>query len=845
MKRTLMCRRAAAWTLALVMMLSLFPLGLIQPARAAELPEGITYYGDKSKCAMTAEQASELAQALQSWDGEGTMGSGEFFCTFLCDGDGNGLPVLAVVSQIYDPYWGTPAVEMLHIYNWKSGQLTKDELTSIVGDGVWGHHTLTFGTYADGSYGFNRDYGHMGYEEFTSYQIKSGALIEGDTYHVGIVDPYSVEPFEIEKNGQSVFTAEKTPDMDENAISALIKSTSDKYSELTDPYRLAETIDYMTGNSREEMIAALQAYAEAARVPTYTQPQADAADPYYSQVAQTVAAAQSGELEVLYRLADGVYYAIMKNGDSFQGLLVQGKRQAGQVVWEVSRTDQEPVDQSALDALVSSLLSVSNLELDFSRLSSSPELDSLVDYLRELLDNMDGLAPNDPARSELASFLDGAVSALASGAASGKKQRLEPTAKEVSVLMDQAQAALESFYDLLNEKEVSLPRTLSPTVRLFWENADLSRASELMLTDELAEALGDGQIQILLGDGTHYIQISGPTLRSLVNELGSLSIQISSTGENTYDIRFLDGQGQVAERLSQSVTVAVPASGPLNTIMVSYAEGSDNWGGQYDPAVGMISFETPYSGRYEVLENNLTISDLEGLSDESREAISFLVSRGYMTLDGERFRPGDPLTRYEFTQALVGMFFALDRGASAAFSDVAEDNPFYPYVASAQAAGIVAGLPDGTFGGEENITVEQMLVIAASTLINQKGYLEPEDPDTYLALCPGAAAAGDWSRVPAALAIREGLVAQGDPLDITAVSSREQAALILYRLFLELYEVPPVALELPEQSGELPIVPIAAGCALLAAAAVAGGVILRSKKAPAQSRKEEQQEEKK
>lgn len=665
MKRTPMCRRAAAWALALVITLSLFPLGLIQPARAAELPADITYYGDKSKCAMTAEQASELAQALQSWDGKGTMGPGEFFCTFLCDGDGSGLPVLAVVSQIYDPTWGTPAVEMLHIYNWKSGQLTKDELTSIVGDGVWGHHFLVFGTYADGSYGFNRDYGHMGYEEFTSYQIKSGALIEGDTYHIGIVDPYSVEPFEIEKNGQSVFTAEKTPDMDENAISALIKSTSDKYSELTDPYRLAETIDYMTGNSREEMIAALQAYAEAARVPTYTQPQAGTDDPYYDQVMQTVTAAQSGELETLYRLADGAYYAIVKNGDSFQGLLVQGKRQDGQVVWEVSRTDQEPVDQSALDAFVSSLLSGSNLELDFSRLSSSSELDSLLDYLRDLLDNMDGLTPNDPARSELASFLDGAVSALASGAVSGKNQRLEPTAKEVSALLDQARAALESFNSLLNEKNVSLPRTLYPTVRLFWDNADLSQACELMLTDELAETLGDGQIQILLGDGTHYIQISGSTLRSLVNELGSLSIQISKTGENTYDIRFLDGQGQVVERLSQSVTVAVPASGPLNTIMVSYAEGSDNWGGQYDPAVGIISFETPYSGRYEVLENNLTISDLEGLSDESREAISFLVSRGYMSLDGEHFRPADPLTRYEFTQALVGMFFALDRGASA------------------------------------------------------------------------------------------------------------------------------------------------------------------------------------
>lgn len=1078
MKRTLMCRRVAAWILALVMMLSLFPLGLIQPARAAELPESITYYGDRSKCKLTGEQALELARTLENWSSPDT----EFKSAYLCDGDGSGMPVLAIAST------GSAdgiSIEKIDVYGWQGGQLKN---APIHANDMTLNSGITFGTLPDGTYGFNYESFHMG-KGFESYRIKNGLLITGDSYW--FEDPYGAVAPAITKNGQTVFTMEKSPDMSGDDLDQIWNAISDKYAELTAPDRIVNELDckngssredmiaaltnyamasatpeeilarlpyygdrskckltgaqalelvqtlenwslqswsqtikgtacyngsstisvddlksgnfvcaylcdgdnsglpilvivsewyieynskpsltldvlemygwengrlkknellndyqssgagsnrfgqlsdgryafnesyyatmgtydftahhikggtvtrgdyywcradymmprlekngevlfessgnpdkaeeeterasemfeeltaserivneinYKSGSSREEMIAALQAYAQVVRVPSYTQPQAGADDPYYDQVMQTVTAAQSGELETLYRLADGVYYAIVKNGDSFQGLLVQGKRQAGQVVWEVSRTDQEPVDQSALDALVSSLLSVSNLKLDFSRLSSSPQLESLMDYLRDLMDNMDGLTPNDPARSELASFLDGAVSALASGAVSGKNQRLEPTAKEVSVLMDQAWTALESFHGLMKEKEVSLPRTLSPTVRLFWENADLSQASELMLTDELAKALGDGQLQILLGDGSHYIQISGPTLRSLLDELGGLSIQISGAGENAYDIRFLDGQGQVVERLSQAITVGIPASGPLNTVMVSYASGSDNWGGQYEPASGTIVFETPYSGRYEVLENNLAIADVAELSDESREAISFLVSRGYMSLDGERFRPGDPLTRYEFTQALVGMFFALDRGASAAFSDVAEDNPFYPYVASAQAAGIVAGLPDGTFGGEQNITVEQMLVIAASTLLNQKGYLEPEAPDTYLTLCPGATAAGDWSRVPAALAIREGLVAQGDPLDITAVSSREQAALILYRLFLELYEVPPVALELPEQSGELPIIPIAAGCALLAAAAVAGGVVLRSKKAPAQSRKEEQQEEKK
>ena len=111
------------------------------------------------------------------------------------------------------------------------------------------------------------------------------------------------------------------------------------------------------------------------------------------------------------------------------------------------------------------------------------------------------------------------------------------------------------------------------------------------------------------------------------------------------------------------------------------------------------------------------------------------------------------------------------------------------------------GFKDGTFGGDKNMTVEQMLSVAAYTLIEEKGYEAPANVDAYLTSFADADEIGNWAKQQVALTVRDGLMDRGGELDPQSDITREQAALILYRLFLLLYEVSPVAMELPASGG--------------------------------------------
>ncbi len=446
---------------------------------------------------------------------------------------------------------------------------------------------------------------------------------------------------------------------------------------------------------------------------------------------------------------------------------------------------------------------------------------------------MDGLSPNDPAKSGLAAFVDGAVASLASGAVSGKNNRLALKDKTVSELAERARAAYDALSGVLEEAGVELNKTLDPVVRILWSETDESEPCQLTLDGSVAGALDDFGLQVLLGDGQTYVQLPADGLSALTRELGTLSVQLFQEEPGVYDLRFLDGAGNVVERLSRPVTIGLPASGEFCTVMASYAGGSDNWGGQYDAASGTLSFETGFSGQYEVLENNVAINDIADLDEESRAAIAFMASKGYFSVEDGAFRPGDPLNRYEFTEALVNMFFALDRSLTTTFPDVSADSPYYAHVASAQARNIVSGFDDGTFGGQANITREQVLALAARTLIDYKGYTLPEDAEPYLTSFGDRAEISGWAEPLVALSVREGVAKRENELLPLDNITREQAAVVLYRLFQLLYEVSPVALEMPEGTPSddgLPLGAIVGISAAVATAAAAGAVILLRKK---------------
>lgn len=97
----------------------------------------------------------------------------------------------------------------------------------------------------------------------------------------------------------------------------------------------------------------------------------------------------------------------------------------------------------------------------------------------------------------------------------------------------------------------------------------------------------------------------------------------------------------------------------------------------------------------------------------AREAINSLAEAGIINGTDERsFEPDRMITRAEFVK-IISLAFRLDTSVTDCdFSDVNVSDWYYEYVAAATGAGIVNGMDDGSFGAAQNITREDLAVIA-------------------------------------------------------------------------------------------------------------------------------------
>lgn len=278
------------------------------------------------------------------------------------------------------------------------------------------------------------------------------------------------------------------------------------------------------------------------------------------------------------------------------------------------------------------------------------------------------------------------------------------------------------------------------------------------------------------------------------------------------------------------MTVTLPAEKELASVLLTHPNGSENWGGQYDAVNQTLSFDAPYTGEYTVLNEEINLSDIDSLDEETQQAIRFMVSKGYLSASDGNFDPLGTLTRYDFSEALVRMFYAQQDGLTTTFTDVPQDSLYYPYIASGETKGIIHGYDDATFRGDNEVLIEEVIALCSRTLMEKKSFLAPENAADYLHFVD-TAQIPNWAKQEIAFAVREGLIDDGGILQPAYEINRADAALILYRLFMKLYETPPVQIKLapePEETG----LPSAAPIAVIGLAAVAcvGLVFMRKRK---------------
>lgn len=101
----------------------------------------------------------------------------------------------------------------------------------------------------------------------------------------------------------------------------------------------------------------------------------------------------------------------------------------------------------------------------------------------------------------------------------------------------------------------------------------------------------------------------------------------------------------------------------------------------------------------------------------AKGALLYLKAKGILSGYHNQVRPNDAVTRGEFAKMLV-VAFDLQGGQDGAFSD-AQGSWWKPYAESAAANGIVNGLPDGTFGGDD-VMNREMLAVMADRVITAK-----------------------------------------------------------------------------------------------------------------------------
>lgn len=142
-------------------------------------------------------------------------------------------------------------------------------------------------------------------------------------------------------------------------------------------------------------------------------------------------------------------------------------------------------------------------------------------------------------------------------------------------------------------------------------------------------------------------------------------------------------------------------------------------GGGYSVTVPPVTEEKPTETS---IENKKTpeFTDL-GDAPWAEAQIKTLAKKGIVDGDGSgRFYPNDAMKREEFVKMAVAAFGLYIEDAVSKFTDVDNEKWYAPYVASAHAAGMVAGNDDGSFGVGEMVS-RQDVAVMIYRILNEKG----------------------------------------------------------------------------------------------------------------------------
>lgn len=859
---------------------------------AQDLLNNIEYYGNKSICKMDSQMATAYANILDSLPNEVRNLQNLIYSGFedyeikalLCDFAGDGYPVLAVLYS----YDNSESGSLCQLWGYENGKAVNSNIiypTRAAEGGaslgkIGSKTVLEIGQYISYTAG-------SAAWEFGYYQIENGKIStlhdlyydeENSVFYMDILSDYDTDELVqqrrdawadgyrplfdsypcypndyfnhqkilcdgdvISKCGRmfkitdfdSVVTDEFLPlsgNINQDTYEYDFTTFNDSYTGFIGNENI-NTFDVM---NRDELKSFLLSYADVYGKPSYsfTEVSHMFSDDELKEIAKLYADKLNGEIGEIYQVSDDIYYIVIYVDDKVCGSATIKKIISdGNITYRLINASSEIETEENLKSLADNENEKSNITLNYSDSGENK-----AEYLENALQNIDGTSVNDIANGQISSYIENAVTDSSMIDIDSNWNKITITDKTILESLENAQAEKSKLEQVING--ITLNKEIKIILRIVCTGLNEGKTIEVTFDKSMLNAMdGVSSVQVMLSDAQHSVAISKDTLKNLCDKYGQITVKMQNK-DGKYLISFEDSEGNVIDKLENGLNFTLPAENETATILASYGEQSDNWGGQFDGINKALEFSTPYTGTYEVMENEINISDIADLDEQTANAIRFMVSKGYFSLDENgNFLPNEQLNRYEFAEALVRIFFTLDRELKTTFTDVPTDSKYYDFVASGEQDEIIEGFEDNTFRGENSVPLEQVIAFCSRTLADKKGYSYPTNPSEYLNFTDNSDIS-DWAIDTTALAVREKLIESGGTLEPQKDISRSQAAVILYKLFMLLYEPPVTAMDIDDTSVDIPIIPIAAGTGLVLASGIGGAIIWKKSKAKKLNRKE-------
>lgn len=179
--------------------------------------------------------------------------------------------------------------------------------------------------------------------------------------------------------------------------------------------------------------------------------------------------------------------------------------------------------------------------------------------------------------------------------------------------------------------------------------------------------------------------------------------------------------GSISDGLASTIKNAAPFSNiaGINAVISSYVPPAPPpSGGSAGGGSGTGSLGTYLNTSAVLPQGNVNdraeFSPFDDIASVSwaKEAITELFHSGIISGKEQRkFYPNDMVTRSEFAKMVTSTFKLNLVGDSFPFEDIAEDNWAYQYIKTAYLAGITSGYDATHFGGNDNITREDICVM--------------------------------------------------------------------------------------------------------------------------------------